>query len=599
LAGTEILLVQENFKNGNMIFLSAQPDDLYFIWQLEVQLNNFKRAGINPGCIHVLIGVDPQEGLKAEFHSLISRRDLASFFIYPDTRIKPQYAPGVRPQIIKQHFKENPWMEQESVFYHDCDIIFRELPDMSELEADSTWYVSDTRNYLDSKYILKHGRKVLDDMCAIVGIDKQLVISGDEEAGGAQYILKGTNYAFWDKVEKDAENLFTHLEDHKGNYARIYSEETGQDPEGYGGIQDWCADMWALLWNGLLKGASVKISKELDFCWPKDDLHKWEELKIFHNSGITIKDRKKYFCKSMFTFGMPYFEDLSYLDKTSCNVKYVEEIERYGKSWKADLTDTTILIPIRIDSGDRLENLHTVLRFLNKWFETNIIILEADVAPRLDKEVFPGNVRYYFHDDDRPFFYHTLYNNLLANLCTTPYASIYDADMVMLPNQLAWAVEYLRYSDVSLVYPYDGRFYFVDRGIGRLFGRQLDFGILYNYWGCLAKLPVESFGGVCVFDLAVYKRLGMDNINLVGWGPEDRERHKRFTIAGEKIKRIDGPIYHLDHARKEASWHHNKELEIRNKLEYLKICNMDLLELRETIGEWKKEGYRAPALVYI
>jgi len=41
-----------------------------------------------------------------------------------------------------------------------------------------------------------------------------------------------------------------------------------------------------------------------------------------------------------------------------------------------NLKDTTFIIPIKIDSQDRLNNANTVLGYLNKRFNTNAIIHE-------------------------------------------------------------------------------------------------------------------------------------------------------------------------------------------------------------------------------
>ncbi|GAB3416819.1 hypothetical protein [Niabella aquatica] len=169
-----------------MIYLSAQPDEAYFVWQLEIQLSNFKKFGIKKESIHVLIGYNPDIGLNYLFSDLINRyANIASFFYYPDNRKTKRYAPGIRPHIIKQHFKAKKYLSKEVVFYHDCDIVFTTgLPDFEKITQDDSWHFSDTRSYLDSKFILEHGTSVFKDMCDVVGIEPKLVIDNDESAGG-------------------------------------------------------------------------------------------------------------------------------------------------------------------------------------------------------------------------------------------------------------------------------------------------------------------------------------------------------------------------------------------------------------------------------
>ena len=45
---------------------------------------------------------------------------------------------------------------------------------------------------------------------------------------------------------------------------------------------------------------------------------------------------------------------------------------------KIDLTNVTFMIPVRVDSLVRLENLILTVRFLSQHFSCHIIVLEAD-----------------------------------------------------------------------------------------------------------------------------------------------------------------------------------------------------------------------------
>jgi hypothetical protein len=47
-----------------MVYISAQPDNYYFLWQLQLQLFNFNRLGIDADFIHVLICYDKERGLQ-------------------------------------------------------------------------------------------------------------------------------------------------------------------------------------------------------------------------------------------------------------------------------------------------------------------------------------------------------------------------------------------------------------------------------------------------------------------------------------------------------------------------------------------------------
>ena len=57
---------------------------------------------------------------------------------------------------------------------------------------------------------------------------------------------------------------------------------------------------------------------------------------------------------------------------------------------RTDLSQATFIIPIRIESPDRLRNVVTTTAFLLENFDTNIIIKEVDAEPEYDPEL-PGS----------------------------------------------------------------------------------------------------------------------------------------------------------------------------------------------------------------
>ena len=89
---------------------------------------------------------------------------------------------------------------------------------------------------------------------------------------------------------------------------------------------------------------------------------------------------------------------------------------------RIDLTDTTFIIPVRIDSMIRLENLLMSVDSIVRYFRTRILILEAssyqnEIIPSLIKD---DTVKYTFLVDKDPVFYKTKYLNILAKQVDTP-----------------------------------------------------------------------------------------------------------------------------------------------------------------------------------
>ena len=56
---------------------------------------------------------------------------------------------------------------------------------------------------------------------------------------------------------------------------------------------------------------------------------------------------------------------------------------------KTDLSQATFIIPIRIESPDRLRNVITITAFLVENFNTNIIVKEVDSKSVFQEEAMP------------------------------------------------------------------------------------------------------------------------------------------------------------------------------------------------------------------
>ena len=120
---------------------------------------------------------------------------------------------------------------------------------------------------------------------------------------------------------------------------------------------------------------------------------------------------------------------------------------------KLDFSDLTVLLPVRLDSMIRLENLLTVIKYLQKYFIVNIKVLEASgFDSQILRSLLPNSVDYTFVKDDDPVFYRTRYINQMAQTVQTDYLAVWDADVVFPLMQIAHAMESLRSDDTDFVY---------------------------------------------------------------------------------------------------------------------------------------------------
>lgn len=282
----------------NLRFISAQPTTEYYAWQVEVMLVNFIEMGVNPNNIDIVGSV--VRGVVPENWRRLAEKYPARFLFYNDTRNTKHYISSIRPNILKQHFAAFPELEQEAIFYHDSDIIFTKPVSTwitEEMLSDDKWYGSDTRWYIGHDYILSKGEDVLNSMCGIVGISPEVVKSNELNSIGAQYLMKGIDSYFWAAVERHSENLFRDI-------TAMNVQKEKQDPK-YHSVQIWCADMWAVLWNGWKLGYETICHENLDFSWGTSNLATFNEKNIFHNAGVTDATGG-YFFKAAFMHKNPY-----------------------------------------------------------------------------------------------------------------------------------------------------------------------------------------------------------------------------------------------------------------------------------------------------
>ncbi|RQO70561.1 hypothetical protein DBR43_21380 [Pedobacter sp. KBW06] len=374
-----------------MIYISAQPDSIYFIWQLEIQLRNFRSLNISRDQVHVLVGYHKKLGLRKEFKNFITQHNsFANFYCYPDLREKPVYTSSIRPNILKQHFETHAYLKEEVLFYHDSDILFSRIPQIPDIENTEACYVSDTRNYLDIKYIRQVGSEdLLDQMLEVVGISKELLKREDSNAGGAQYILKGITSEFWQKVEKDSESLYMAMKAFNNELWEREYPVKGEFRSKKRGIQAWCADMWAVLWNLWYFNKKVEIHEELHFSWPYSPIESWKKLAIQHYSG-NIKEKGVFFKKNEYANYMPWYDHaLNSIPDSNCSYEIVRLIKRRRTEIDQQRTrfpDSCIVLETEYPSAQLLETYEIIKCYITKNLDIEVFLFGADGLVIKDSE---------------------------------------------------------------------------------------------------------------------------------------------------------------------------------------------------------------------
>jgi hypothetical protein len=317
-----------------ILFVSAQPDVPYFIWQIKLYVNNFIDKGIDPNQIHVVLGLvlgktEPSKGAK----ELVNLGINTHFFI--DNRVKKHYIPSIKPYLISKWIQSNP--DYGKIFFlHDADIMFRELPKFNRLLNDEVSYLSNTIGYIGYDYIMdcckryesKHPNsekgQLMSEMVEVIGVDVETIKENQENSGGGQYLIKNTTCELWDKIYKDSTTLYDKMLDYQKRF-----------PINPGQIQFWTAEMWSLLWNLWMYGFETKITNEFEFCWATDDINKYNTTPILHMAGVTQDLKTTKFFKGDY-INIDPIEELrknpnvfDYIDSNSSTIKYIENMKSY------------------------------------------------------------------------------------------------------------------------------------------------------------------------------------------------------------------------------------------------------------------------------
>lgn len=309
-----------------MNYISAQPDEFRFIWEIEVQHYNFEKQGIDLKNVYAIFGY---KNKPSDLLVGLKKRLKSNVILIEDTRdYNYEYSPTIRPHILKKFFKENENLIDDRFFYHDSDIIFVDNILFNQMN-ENAWYMSDIRSYLDYNYISSKGTDVLLDMSEIFRVNPSIFRKNIEGTGGCQYILFGTDYDFWNEVEINCEKIYK-LYKNDEYYAKKWSEYSGKNIIDYHKMQWWCSDLWCVLVQAWKYGFNTKLSSELNFSWASG-VNDYYRHKIFHNAGITHEMKDFAFDKNSFKEKLPYYEDFSYINDNSNSKHYALLIKEAGK----------------------------------------------------------------------------------------------------------------------------------------------------------------------------------------------------------------------------------------------------------------------------
>jgi len=262
---------------------------------------------------------------------------------------------------------------------------------------------------------------------------------------------------------------------------------------------------------------------------------------------------------------------------------------------KINLSEATFIIPIRIESPDRLRNVVTTTAFLMENFDTNIIIKEVDKEPVFQRDAIPlleeildfniwQNFNYIFEKSDDPLFHRQRVLNEMIMEADTHIVVNYDCDAILPLESYELAYKGIMDGVYDIVYPYgSGEYQKQVAATDVTVSQFLETGD-YEFLDAVSNISTSDFGWAQFFKRSTYIQGGMENENFKAYAPEDKERYYRFVTLGYSVGRLNNYVYHLEHARGENSWFNNPHMQ-GNNAEWEKIKTMSKDNLLQYYSE--------------
>lgn len=266
-----------------------------------------------------------------------------------------------------------------------------------------------------------------------------------------------------------------------------------------------------------------------------------------------------------------------------------------------DLQDISFIIPIRIDTDERGQNLEILYNFYKKsCINVQFIFVENDKESKSIKWVcLDKNDKYYLIQNDKEFNKCLTYN-IGAKLSDRKYFCFMDIDVIVRPIQIIKAQEKIEKYHMDLMIAYNGVALYLTEKIKQEFSLKMDYDLLQslipenprvNYKNDFLLVGnIHAVGGCLLIERNIFFKFNGFNPLIWGWGFDDNEIISRTQRLGYQIGQINGKndvLWHFPHENhtslpKNHHSHYNINHQIVDMVEHL-----TKLQLQEYIKTWE------------
>lgn len=256
------------------------------------------------------------------------------------------------------------------------------------------------------------------------------------------------------------------------------------------------------------------------------------------------------------------------------------------------LNELTAIMPVKIDSTDRLENLLVVSEYVTKRLHVPLLyVVEVDDEPKLFN-FFKDNdrIRYVFVQRSKAEVWckGRSFNTVLPWIESKAIA-VWDTDTIIPGQSLQTAYENIVEGDADIAMPYS-IFYHLHRKFIRdaKYG-EFDFSAVNDPRNYDHAFDQVIGGGICLYRTSFLRHIRGFSELFRGWGAEDDEVVARAQKLGAKVIRVGGPLAHFFHERTPSCVPHEHHKKY-NIAERARMISWDADTIAEYMGITKKVG---------
>jgi len=241
------------------------------------------------------------------------------------------------------------------------------------------------------------------------------------------------------------------------------------------------------------------------------------------------------------------------------------------------------LLTYRESGPDRRDNLLAVLSWLRQWPEVEIIVVEQDSVPRLDRgPMLPNGAAFAYNAGP---FNKAWGFNVAARMGSGPLLALADADVIV-PRALPEAIR--RCTPGHAVKPYRSIVDLSPEETACVRGGEFTYaptrppGTPRNREG--QGEHIVFGGGLFLIRRKTYLRLGGFDERFLGWGGEDDAMTRKLERAGIALSEIgEEPALHLWHPRSRDSTYDQPHYEANRTLlaDYATYSDADFIRICE------------------